>query len=112
MSLLSKLSRADCLGVVSNPLYADNCRTGATGKAIYKARERYDTSFAGFCFLCTFKECRMNQYEYYINEQQLCQELAKLYSAADDFKLCVFYMNAAEGFRIKAEKLNVKSVTR
>lgn len=54
----------------------------------------------------------MNQYEYYINEQQLCQELAKLYSAADDFKLCVFYMNAAEGFRIKAEKLNVKSVTR
>lgn len=54
----------------------------------------------------------MNKYEYYKTEQQLCQELAKMYSAADDFKLCVFYMNAAEGFRRKAELLEIIEIRR
>ena len=49
----------------------------------------------------------MSRYEELIEKKELCLEVAHFMSDVDDFKLTVFYMNAAEGFRRKAEKLQL-----
>lgn len=50
----------------------------------------------------------MSKYEELIEKKELCLEVAHFMSDADDLALTVFYMNAAEGFRRKAEKLRLE----
>lgn len=61
-------------------------------------------------FLFAFGGVVMSRYEELIEKKELCLEVAHFMSDADDFKLTVFYMNAAEGFRRKAEKLKISDM--
>lgn len=48
------------------------------------------------------------EYEQLMQLHDNCELIAINYANAGDTKLCVFYMNAAVGFKMKAERLSVK----
>lgn len=52
----------------------------------------------------------MNRYEQLIQLHDNCERIAQLYAEAGDTNLTVFYMNAAVGFKIKAEKLITSTI--
>ena len=49
-------------------------------------------------------------YEQLVEKHDNCEMLAKMYLDAGDVNLTVFYMNAALGFRLKAQSLQLKNV--
>lgn len=52
----------------------------------------------------------MNDFEYYMARHDFCEQMALLYAEAEDTRLTVFYMNAALGFKTKAERKLVSEV--
>lgn len=51
-------------------------------------------------------------YEQLVEKHDNCEMLAKMYSDAGDVNLTVFYMNAALGFQLKAQNMQLKDVVR
>lgn len=51
---------------------------------------------------------RKKNYEYYMKRAECCEDCAGIYKIIGEDKVSQFYLNAAEGFKIKAQKLKLK----
>lgn len=52
----------------------------------------------------------MNDFEYFMERHDFCEQMALIYAEAEDGALSRFYMNAALGFRMKAEKVKLSKI--
>ena len=52
----------------------------------------------------------MNEYERLIEMHDMCEMTAQIYAESNDTAMTVFYMNAAYGYKLKAEKLLVTNI--